>query len=306
MILAGRSGIVVAMPRSRPAPPPSPDAAGFAIEIDPELIEAALESVDRRMRHVEPEADEVDVEVETTAPELVIPPELADLVEPSPAETALRAELGVRDARIEALEREGRAFHSLRLELEDTRATLEAQLREARAAHSQLYSEFERFRVRARKDREDAERTGEERVLQGLLDTMDNLQRALGHAGAPDGPVARGLSMVVDQLQSRLRRLGVERIAATPGTPFDPEVHEAMQRVTTADVPPGSVAVEVSPGYRHRGRLVRAARVSVAVAPPAPPPAPAPASGEPAGSADAPRVSGEDDPADAAAVVDSQ
>lgn len=241
----------------------------------------------------------LDIGVAFVGDELVVPPELemllADLqddmqIEPPtapqapPPDPALLAELERRDRRLAELEGEAR-------DLRENNLYLQAQIREIRQSASTLATDFDRHRQRARKEREDAERAGEERVLMHLLETADNLDRAFAHSAADSHPVFRGLQMVTEQVHARLRRLGVERVAATRGVDFDPEQHEAMQRVPTADLPAGSVVEEIAAGYRFRGRLLRPARVSVAMPSPTEPEAASPDAADPAANGSPPEPS---------------
>jgi molecular chaperone GrpE len=143
-------------------------------------------------------------------------------------------------------------------------AELEATLADVRAAGETLAGDFERARVRARRDAEEAERKGEERVIAIVLELVDNLARAVAHGEANPATVVDGLRMMDGQLKRGLGRLGLERVDAARGVAFDPEVHEAVATVPAPEVAAGCVVDEVSSGFRMRGRLVRAARVTVA------------------------------------------
>lgn len=284
-----------------------PVEGGFLIDIDPALIEAAVASVERRLAVDDQAEDQVEVDLSVAEPaapreetpqrgaklfeeevdELVVPPELADLLgddgapdedpvgpeggAPQPGLAApdplLLARLEMQTVQIIRLENQTR-------ELLVGRETLAGQVRELRQGASELSADFDRYRQRARKERDDAERRGEERLLVPLLDTADNLERAWAHAPSDGGQLARGLHMVLEQLRSQLKRLGVERISGARGQVFDPEIHEALQRVPTRAEPPGHIVDEIAPGYRFHGRLLRPARVTVAAEPPATSPSP--------------------------------
>ncbi len=132
-------------------------------------------------------------------------------------------------------------------------------------------ADFDNFRKRSRKDVEDAQKKGLERALLEVLPVSDNLERAIQAAGqAKDvNAIVEGVRMVLKITEDALSRLGVERIESL-GQPFDPSVHEAVQQVES-DAPAGSVVVEMVPGYRLGGKLLRAAMVAVARPPAAPP-----------------------------------
>jgi molecular chaperone GrpE len=72
--------------------------------------------------------------------------------------------------------------------------------------------------------------------------------------------------MVISQFNGVLRRLGVVRVDAASGAPFQPELHEAMLHTPTDVIDVGHIVQEISAGYSLNGRLLRAARVSVAAA----------------------------------------
>jgi molecular chaperone GrpE len=137
-------------------------------------------------------------------------------------------------------------------------------------------ADLDNFRKRARREIEEAHRTGREDLLRDLLPVFDNLERAVAHAESATEvkSLVDGIQMVMRLYGDTLARMGIER---TPGVgqPFDPAVHEAIQQMETDEVPPGTIAAEVLPGYRQGDRLVRAAMVVVARAkatPPEPPP----------------------------------
>jgi molecular chaperone GrpE len=159
----------------------------------------------------------------------------------------------------------------------NTIEALTAERDEMKDRMLRVAAEFENWKRRSRKEQDDAEAKARETVLRDMLDVIDNLERAVGafegpagapaSKGAPDGAaVLKGVNLVLRLFQSKLERYNVKPIAAR-GEAFDPKIHEAISRVETADVPPGSVAVELQRGYRIGERLLRPAMVSVATAP---------------------------------------
>lgn len=150
----------------------------------------------------------------------------------------------------------------------DEAAALRAEAAEAREKLLRTAAEFDNFRKRTRRDLEEAERRGREALLRDLLPVFDNLERALVVANQATDvkAVADGVGMVLKQFTDTLERGGIRRVA-TMGTPFDPQVHEAIQQVETAEQPPGTVVAEVRGGYAMGERLVRAAMVVVAKPP---------------------------------------
>jgi molecular chaperone GrpE len=151
---------------------------------------------------------------------------------------------------------------------EDASAALRAEAAEVREKFLRTAAEFDNFRKRTRRDLDEAEKRGREALLRDLLPVFDNLERALVVANQATDvkAVADGVGMVLKQFNDTLERGGIRRVPTT-GAPFDPQVHEAIQQIETAEQPPGSVVAEVRAGYALGERLVRAAMVVVAKAP---------------------------------------
>ena len=152
-------------------------------------------------------------------------------------------------------------------------ATVEEQLA---AATKEAADNFERF-LRAKADIEnilkrhqremaDRSRYDGEALARDILPAVDDLERALEHAGEGAEGVSGGVELVLKGLVTALKRNGVEKIDAD-GKPFDPADHEAVTMVESADVAPGTVISVFRPGYRIKERLLRAAMVAVSKAP---------------------------------------
>jgi len=144
---------------------------------------------------------------------------------------------------------------------------LRADLAAFQERHLRLQAEFENYRKRQQRERDELNRQAKERVLGELPGIVDNLERALQHAGvagaAPE-TLAQGVELVCKQLQEVLTRFGAEPISAL-GAMFDPRLHEAMARVETAGDPPdGTVIEEYRRGYLLDGKVLRPALVAVA------------------------------------------
>lgn len=126
-------------------------------------------------------------------------------------------------------------------------------------------ADFDNFRKRARREIDDARRTGREEMLKEFLPVFDNLERAIQSAQRAQEvkPVADGLNMILRQFIDTLGRVNIAKVP-TVGKEFDPTVHEAIQQVESDEHPPGTVVAEVQPGYVQGERLVRPAMVVVA------------------------------------------
>jgi len=156
-------------------------------------------------------------------------------------------------------------------------ATLEAQLEESfkraretgdrlKETHERLLrtaAEFDNFRKRAAKEKDDVQRFGSERLLKDFLPVLDNLERALDHAEQHEPrQVIEGVKLVQKLFETTLAKHGVVGFSAV-GKPFDPAVHEALMQ-QESDEPAGTVVSEMAKGYKLNDRLVRPAAVVVA------------------------------------------
>ncbi len=125
-------------------------------------------------------------------------------------------------------------------------------------------AELENYKKRAVREKADAIKYGNESLLRDILPLVDNVDRALEHAGASDDFEAfkKGLKMLHEQLLCCLKKYGVE-VIDTAGKEFDPNVHEAMLQVVSDEREAGKVVNEFERGYLLNGRLLRPAKVCV-------------------------------------------
>jgi|LauGreDrversion4_2_1035121.scaffolds.fasta_scaffold05051_9 molecular chaperone GrpE len=144
-------------------------------------------------------------------------------------------------------------------------AALAAQVAEQKDKYLRLYAEFENFRRRAAKDRQDAEQRGMSHLLKGILDTIDDIARFahVDPATTDARTLVDGVALVERNLLKSLAGHGLE-VVNPVGEPFDPARHEAL---TTAPAEraeeDGTVAQVYQVGYVLAGTLLRPARVVV-------------------------------------------
>jgi molecular chaperone GrpE len=128
---------------------------------------------------------------------------------------------------------------------------------------ARLQAEFDNYRKRAAKERDEFRDFAVSDAIRVLLPVMDSFNLALKNASAKPEDLRKGVDLIYKQLQDVLQKLNVERIPAQ-GEPFDPRVHEAIEMVETDAAPDHHVLEELQPGYRIKGRLLRPAMVRVA------------------------------------------
>jgi len=128
-------------------------------------------------------------------------------------------------------------------------------------------ADFDNYKKRAAREREEYVAHANERLLKELLPVLDDLERALDAVGQhEEATVEEGVRLVHRSLASLLEKNGVREIA-TEGK-FDPHVHEALLS-QPSEAEEGSVIDVVQKGYTLGDRVVRPARVVIAAAPPA-------------------------------------
>jgi molecular chaperone GrpE len=142
------------------------------------------------------------------------------------------------------------------------------EAREYKESWMRALADFENFRRRAARETSEARDRGRAEVLTSLLAVLDDVDRALEHAGAgaeaaSADPILTGVQLMRTHLDQVLRAHGVEEIPAL-AEPFDPHVHEAVMQIPSQEIPPGDVAQVLRRGYRMGDRVLRPARVAVA------------------------------------------
>ncbi len=123
-------------------------------------------------------------------------------------------------------------------------------------------AELENFKKRMQRERADLLRYATDPLLRDFLPIIDNLERALQHAGPGSEALAEGVRMVLKGFIEALDRHGVKRIDAI-GEPFDPTKHEAIAHIGSDIHPASHVTEQHQVGYQLHDRLIRPALVSV-------------------------------------------
>jgi molecular chaperone GrpE len=144
-------------------------------------------------------------------------------------------------------------------------SALEREVNEQREKYLRLYAEFENFRRRAVRERQDAEHKGMQNLLRGLLETIDDIARFahVDPATTDAKTLSDGVLMVEKKLLKSLAGHGLE-VVDPKGQPFDPKLHEAITTTPAASADQDHMVAQVyQVGYVHNGTLLRPARVVV-------------------------------------------
>jgi len=142
-----------------------------------------------------------------------------------------------------------------------------AEMEDLKSTLIRRQADFENYRKRIERERQQDRHRGIEGIVESLLPVLDGFERALatrGDAGYEE--YRKGFELIARQLNDLLAKRGLEKIEAE-GKPFDPQLHHAVGRVESLDVPDGTVLAVLQAGYRFHDRVLRPAMVRVAAYP---------------------------------------
>jgi len=144
---------------------------------------------------------------------------------------------------------------------------LRQELEVAKDRYLRLQADFDNFRRRTLRERQELQTYGHENFVKDLLPTVDNLERTLDHAAGNQGEeiltgLIEGVELVLRELLAVMKKHGITPVEAQ-GKTFDPSYHEAMSQVPDDTVPANTVLDVFQTGYELRNRLLRPARVIV-------------------------------------------
>ena len=125
-------------------------------------------------------------------------------------------------------------------------------------------AEFENFRNRTEKEKQQMFETGARSVIEKILPIVDNFERGLATVPEEEkgSPFAEGMEKIYKQLMTELEKMEVKPIEAV-GTEFNPDLHNAVMQVESEEYESGIVAQELQKGYTYRDQVVRHSMVAV-------------------------------------------
>jgi len=160
-------------------------------------------------------------------------------------------------------------------------AALEAELAKATASAAEFKdtalrakADADNIRRRAAIDVDKAKKFALEKFANELLPVIDNMERGLLHVDKTNEallPLIEGIELTAKSLESALEKFGVKSVNPE-GEKFNPELHQAMSMIESADVEPNTVITVMQKGYELNGRLIRPAMVMISKAAAAPTP----------------------------------
>lgn len=211
------------------------------------------------------------MKVDVTTPE-----EERDPAEPAGAQDGATAEpeaveAEVLDAEYEPAGKQDEQEVFSMADIEEARAEAQA----ANDRYMRLQAEWDNFRKRTARERDEERQRASENLVTKLLPVVDDLERSLEHADASDpqgafGEFVTGVRAVYSKLADVLAKSGVETIDPA-GQEFDMNEHQAVAHVEDAALPESTVRDVYQKGYRMGGRVIRPAMVTVSKGGPARP-----------------------------------
>ena len=190
--------------------------------------------------------------VEATEKEIPVAPETAmeENGEKTEAKTEKAEKVTKRDLEAEIIK------------LRETAEKAEKALAESEDKYLRVLAEYDNYRKRTVKEKEGIYSDAYGDAIKEILPVIDNLERA---AAFTDGEkILQGLKMTLTQFEATLEKLGIEKINSEIGSPFDPEIHNAVMHTENPELGENTVAAVLQTGYKKGDKVYRYAMVSVA------------------------------------------
>lgn len=139
---------------------------------------------------------------------------------------------------------------------------LTGDLQEKKDRLLRLQADFDNFRRRSAKEREEISAVVTQNFCKDMLPLLDNFERAMAAETKDVEAFQKGVEMIFTQFQEVLKKNGLEQIEAV-GQKFDPNFHQAVMRVEDPEKEDDTVAQELQKGYMAKGRVIRPSMVQV-------------------------------------------
>ncbi len=140
--------------------------------------------------------------------------------------------------------------------------SLTAQLQETESSLKRLRADFENFRRRTAKEKEEVGAVVAQEICRDMLPLLDNFERAMATEDKASENFQKGVEMIFTQFQEILKKNGLELIE-TKDAKFDPNFHQAVMRVQNPELEDDTISAELQKGYIVKGRVIRPSMVQV-------------------------------------------
>lgn len=142
---------------------------------------------------------------------------------------------------------------------------MERRCQEAENLYKRMAADFENYRKRMQKEKEEFAAVGIQRAIEAILPALDDMDLAVSNLNADMEPksIIESLNMVYKRFARCLEQIGITQLDVI-GEQFDPRLHEPVQQVVDANVPEGSIVFQLRPGYQFNDKILRPSLVNVA------------------------------------------
>ena len=147
---------------------------------------------------------------------------------------------------------------------EESKDSFEKKYNEAQDRYRRILAEFDNYRKRTAKEMASRYNDGIRATCEKLLPIIDNFDRAIGSVENKDDKFFQGVELIARQFEGVLAGFGIETIPVEPGTPFDPNIHNAVAHVEDKDFGVNVVIEVLQNGYKHGEKVLRHVMVKVA------------------------------------------
>lgn len=175
------------------------------------------------------------------------------------AKTKKEDDKNVQDVNIQEEKKQART----KKEKPDKAQELETQLAEKCDQLLRLAAEYDNFRKRSKKEKEDIYCHSKASIVKDLLPVIDNFERAKGVEVSSLEEYQKGIEMIYTQFLDFIKKIGVETFGE-PGEQFDPNLHEAVMHTEDENLGENVISMVISKGYKLDDRIIRSATVTVA------------------------------------------
>lgn len=200
--------------------------------------------------------EEKDIQVPETENTAAEPEEIKETPEEAAGEAA--EETGKKDKKADV--------KKLKTELEELKKALEAEQQKAAEANDKylrICAEYDNFRKRTQKEKENTYAEAVADTVKGLLPVIDNLQYASKYGNADPEKFAEGVKLILDKLPETLEKMHIKPVGA-PGETFDPALHNAVMHEESDEHGENEIMDVLQSGYLYEDRVIRYAMVKVA------------------------------------------
>jgi molecular chaperone GrpE len=151
--------------------------------------------------------------------------------------------------------------------LQSEMEVLEKRTLEAENHYKRMAADFENFRKRVAREKEEFSANGVQRAIEAILPALDDMDLAKSKLSADmdAASIMDSLNMVYNRFNRCLEQIGIKQLEVI-GKMFDPQYHEPVQQIPTNDVPDGAVVHQLRPGYMFHDKVLRPSLVNVATA----------------------------------------